>query len=211
MSFTNEYTINKSTNRLYFALIIIPFLYLLLMGLLFGIRAGAQENTQSASLQNISQTTQTEQSPQLQNPFTQQSPQQQSPQSQTQEEESSSESQNNLSLVEFVGELTRKNGNSITVRIGDESREFTLLENTSVTRNTEDSSLEELTVGDKLTIQTDNNNRVASINAVSQQVFDISVWTLIALLAIIIIALILFLINRANRGHIRTQTTQVNR
>jgi hypothetical protein len=109
----------------------------------------------------------------------------------------------------FVGELDRKEGNNIYVSKDNQVKQYTLTNDIKVRRDSMESNVNMLSVGDKLTInQSQNGQKVFSIDAISKQSDDLIKYAIAAaVLGLILIPLIIYFINKSNKGHIRTNTS----
>jgi hypothetical protein len=109
----------------------------------------------------------------------------------------------------FVGELDRKEGNSIFVSKDNQVKQYSVTSDIKVRRDSMESSLAMLKVGDTLTInQSQDGQKIFSIDAISKQSNDLIKWGITAaILALIIIPLLIYLLTRTKRGHIHTSTS----
>ena len=114
-----------------------------------------------------------------------------------------------IATATFVGELDRKEGNSIFVSKDNKVKQYAVTNDIKVRRDSMESNINMLKVGDTLTInQSQDGQKVFSIDAISKQSNDLIKWAIAAaILALILIPLIIYLINKSKRGHIKTSTS----
>lgn len=111
-----------------------------------------------------------------------------------------------IATATFVGELDRKEGNSIFVSKDNQVKQYTITDDIKVRRDAMESNLNMLRVGDKLSInQSQDGQKIFSIDAISKQSDDLIKWAIVAaILAIILIPLIIYFLTKSKRGHIKT-------
>jgi hypothetical protein len=109
----------------------------------------------------------------------------------------------------FVGELDRKENNTIYVSKDNQVKQYVVTNDIKVRRDSMESNINMLRVGDKLTInQSQDGQKVFSIDAISKQSDDLIKYAIAAaVLALILIPLIIYLLTRSKRGHIKTNTS----
>jgi hypothetical protein len=109
----------------------------------------------------------------------------------------------------FVGELDRKEGNTIFVSRDNRVKQYVVNNNIKVRRDSMESSLAMLKTGDTLTVnQSQDGSRVFSIDAISKQSNDLMKW-LIATIVILLIGVpaIIYILKKSKKSHIHTSTS----
>lgn len=136
---------------------------------------------------------------------------------------SSSISQSNLSsssyksetkvieTTQFNGDITRKDGDKLYVTKDNTTKEFVLPQNIAIKKDTLDSTVEKLQVGDNITVkESSSTGAILSIEATSKQILDYSKFLIPGVLALLALAAIIwYLSKKLNNNHI--QTNNVNR
>jgi hypothetical protein len=116
-----------------------------------------------------------------------------------------------ISTNDFAGNISRKEGNKIYVTKDNLTKEYTLTGDVTIKKDTFNSSLDKLEVGDSVTVkESTGTGTVVSIEAVSRGVEDYSKMIIPAVLGLLALsALAYYLYKKSNTGHI--QTNKVNR
>lgn len=106
----------------------------------------------------------------------------------------------------FTGEVKRKDQNKLTVTKDDQTKEFTIPNNIKIKRDTVDSSIDKLDVGDTVTVeQIKNNGTIISVDAISNQTTNTLKWAVGIAILLLIASIVAYLINKkANKSHIQT-------
>lgn len=114
-----------------------------------------------------------------------------------------------IATATFVGELDRKEDNNIFVSKDNQVKQYAITSNIKVRRDSLESNINMLKVGDTLTInQSMDGQKIFSIDAISKQSSDLIKWGIpAAILALIAIILVIYFLNRSKRGHIHTSTS----
>ena len=117
-----------------------------------------------------------------------------------------------IATATFKGELDRKEGNAIFVSKDNQVKQYLTTNDIKVRRDSMESSVNMLKVGDMLTInQSVDGQKIFSIDAVSKQSSDlIKLGIPAAILSLIAILLLIYFYNKSKRGHIHTSTSTRN-
>jgi hypothetical protein len=109
----------------------------------------------------------------------------------------------------ITGELIRIEPNTLFVSKDSQVKQYAFTNDIKVKRDGFESSINVLRIGDTLTInQSQDGQKVFSIDAISARTSDLIVWAIAAaILATIMIILAIYHLNRSKRGHIRTNTS----
>lgn len=112
---------------------------------------------------------------------------------------------------EYTGRITRIENRSLILDTQSGSRSVNVPQNLRITKDNNSSNFESLAVNDEVTVKVDQSGQVLDLFATSASAADTSkllvpglVLLLLGLLAAYILA------RRANKGHIKTTTTQVS-
>lgn len=109
-----------------------------------------------------------------------------------------------LTSQEIKGEVLRKNGNVLIIQTDNGNKEVTLPTNSKVTKNGMGSDIGNIKPNDSVTV-TQSNGQVLSIDVTAGEVMDFGKWAIpAALLGLLVLALVISLLSKASRSHIKT-------
>ena len=114
---------------------------------------------------------------------------------------------------EINGDLTKIDGGKITVLDSSgKAYEYSLNDSIKITRDTNIVKSNDIKVGDKVKIIIDTDkNTLIGLEAISGQIFDFAKYAIPAvILGIVVIALIIYAINKSNQGKIMIPTDSAN-
>ncbi len=117
-----------------------------------------------------------------------------------------------VATTTFVGELDRIENGNIFVSKDNQVKQYFVTNDIKVRRDSMESSIKMLKIGDTLTInQSQDSQKIFSIDAISKQTNDIVKWGIgLVILALAITLLITYLLSRSKKGHILTSTSTKN-
>lgn len=109
------------------------------------------------------------------------------------------------------GEIIKTNDDGITVDTGDETMEIRLFNNIQITRDGKEVEPSALQTGDQVKAVIDtNSNQAISVEATSAQTAGMQQWLLPAAIGLLLlIAVVYWLMKRANRQRIKTTNTKM--
>jgi hypothetical protein len=126
-------------------------------------------------------------------------------------------SQNNtvatIRTSEISGDITKIDGGKITVLdMGGKAYEYSINDSIKITRDTNIIKSNELRVGDKIKVIIDaDKNTLIGVEAISGQIIDIAKYTIpVVILGIVVVVLIVYAINKSNKGKILTSKDATN-
>lgn len=107
-------------------------------------------------------------------------------------------------------ELTKINGNKLTLLKDDKTQEVDASGDIKVTKNAVTAKVSDLKPKDQITVTKDSNGNLISIEAVAREVFDTSYYVVPIIIGLSLVGLIGYLVYRQmNKGHIKTQATKI--
>lgn len=107
-------------------------------------------------------------------------------------------------------ELTKINGNKLTLLKDDKTQEVDASGDIKVTKNAVTAKVSDLKPKDQITVTKDSNGNLISIEAVAREVFDTSYFVVPTIIGLSLVGLIGYLVYRQmNKGHIKTQATKI--
>lgn len=117
-----------------------------------------------------------------------------------------------IATATFVGVLDRKENDTIFLSKDNQIRQYTITDNIKIRRDSMESSFGALKIGDSLTInQSQDGQKVFSIEAVSKQGNDLIKWgTVIAIATLLSILSIIYLLTRPKKGYIKSNISTKN-
>ncbi len=116
-----------------------------------------------------------------------------------------------VTTAEFKGDISRIENNKLFVTKDDVTKEYTVPAAISIKKDSFNSSLQNLKVGDSLTVRESNNGSIISIDAISSQVFDYSKFLIPGVIvALLALCLGYYFYNKSNKGHIQTNNATRN-
>lgn len=121
--------------------------------------------------------------------------------------------QTQIRTNEISGDITKIDGGKITVLdTAGKAYEYSLNDSIKITRDTNIVKSNDIKVGDKVKIIIDaDKNTLIRLEAISGQVIDIAKYTIPAvILGIVVVVLIVYAINKSNKGKILTSTDTAN-
>jgi hypothetical protein len=118
-----------------------------------------------------------------------------------------------ITTNEVKGEVTRIDGNMLTVRTSDNQvQQFTIPEGVRVTRNTLDSELNQIEPGDNVNLVLGSTGEILDISAVSAEVEDAGQIGLPVLIGLAVLALLgAYLWKKSQKGKIKTEVATSGR
>ncbi|MBC7406319.1 MAG: hypothetical protein H7230_02515 [Candidatus Parcubacteria bacterium] len=125
-------------------------------------------------------------------------------------------SQNNqvieIATTTFVGDLDRKENDTIFLSKDNQIRQYIITDNIKIKRDSTESDFGALKIGDSLTVkQSQDGQKVFSIEAVSKQVSDlVKLRIVIAIGALLSILFIIYLVTRPKSGYIKSNISTKN-
>lgn len=125
-------------------------------------------------------------------------------------------SQNNqvieIATATFVGDLDRKENDTIFLSKDNQIRQYIITDNIKIRRDSMESNFGALKIGDTLTVkQSQDGQKVFSIEAVSKQGSDLVKWGIvIAMATLLTILFIIYLVTRSKSGYIKSNISTKN-
>ena len=125
-------------------------------------------------------------------------------------------SQNNqvieIAIATFVGDLDRKENDTIFLSKDNQIRQYIITDNIKIRRDSMESNFGALKIGDTLTVkQSQDGQKVFSIEAVSKQGSDLVKWGIvIAMATLLTILFIIYLVTRSKSGYIKSNISTKN-
>lgn len=112
-----------------------------------------------------------------------------------------------VSSQTFQGKVVRVESNVISVQSKNEIKEFTIPDTVSIKRNSFEAKPTDIQAGDEATITYTNTGQLLTIEVTSEKIADWSKMLIPALIiGILLIGLIMFIVNKSNKSHIKTTT-----
>ena len=118
-----------------------------------------------------------------------------------------------LRTSEINGDITKVDGGKITILDGSgKAYEYTLNDSIRITRDTNIAKSNDIKVGDKVKIIIDaDKNSLIGLEATNGQVFDIAKFGIpLIVLAVVVVGLIIYIINKSKEGKILTASDSSN-
>lgn len=117
-----------------------------------------------------------------------------------------------IATATFVGDLDRKENDTIFLSKDNQIRQYTITDSIKIRRDRMESDFGALKIGDSLTVkQSQDGQKVFSIEAVSKQVSDlVKLRIVIAIVALLSILFIIYLVTRPKSGYIKSNISTKN-
>ena len=117
--------------------------------------------------------------------------------------------QQTINTNEYSGKVLKVEGDKLTIDTSEGAKEFTVPNNIRVERNSSDVSLDQLKAGDKVTVRADGSDALSVSSTAGSLIDKLIKAAVVAAVALVVLFLIWRMIQRRNKGFIKTTPTNL--